>query len=1151
MGGFPPGGAGRAGHLSLLLLALCLAGGDAAKSTLRVATCDPGYKPFSFTDEKTGELNGHDVVMWRGLYARASSLVSIDPSWAAKDPSIVELFPGGEGDAPDILGVPFSQLIDGLFDGSIDVGFCGIYEMPDRAAFIDFLPSYLNGGIRAMVRKVKLEMTPAQIIDLMLGVPDEHATFALQGLAFFSVIYAHLIWYVEKDTNQMISPRYTDGLWDSFWLAIVTACTVGYGDKAPKTYAGKVFTLCWMFIGMFFVGLFAGSITSELINEGNNAEVAHNGIDLSDLNTLLTLKVGASFQTAKRALEEEVPGAQAVMYPSQKESLEALERGEVDVALEDLWQAEYISRLDRWSESIQVSGPKFWDIDSAIVVARPDGREHPAMRLLSIVSLDYSRGTSRQTFEKNRKIWFGTEVSSPSLTKDQVETQIIENLRGFNRSATMFLCSLLAVWCFLALLSNRRRIISSERRHYLRNFLGIKEGMSQTSISKKIHGWYRELCAQYQPQEISMQILEKVLDTKRQKTNIKDLCRLKMQYLQSVEPEPNVDSPMKTLFDISALKDITMLKSNMNKGHDADEVESNASAPSSPSLRKPMEHRGFVRHTGLSSPPPPSRLPPIAGSLPNTFDNGERSSSPDGHGSAASDGGGSWLGHFFHRSNSARSQQHRSSSPDGHGSAASDGGGSWLGHFFHRSNSAKGPSLYQSRRHAVKQGKSSANLMAATSGNVSIGSMGLRFGKSMKLEESADYLSSEAVSMQEFHFIVMALVMPKEMDLHTMSSHAPAVKKDIVEMQHAMMQQFNLMSRQIISEVQLVPKAIGEDVRLEAKYFEEWQDWTREQKALRRFVETAFADGVDEEEPQHAAAIPEAPREDNGERPPYPHVGKLASPGSYKSGKGSYNPAMMASFTKGEAPGSLRNLLGGASFKGKSPALDIFARATSSIDPLEGHNGEGHGSDGHSEGAAAPAQLNPLLNECGHMIDKGSLRGVVKSVQRLRRTRARNSSADSLFASGDGSFCSPRTHDGKLLVGDPDHSGSFARGLGVGLPSPSTSPLGAARRGRGSPLAVQKKPSPSQPSQAPGHQTSTPVNNSPVLSEAGEERERDSSQHSQPHYQRNGRGSANSGRLPGSERTSSGSSARVPGPGRQGPANGSGDKEVVISVQQH
>jgi polar amino acid transport system substrate-binding protein len=45
-----------------------------------------------------------------------------------------------------------------------------------------------------------------------------------------------------------------DGIWQSLWYVTVTITTIGYGDKAPVTNAGRVIAIFLMFIGLALFG---------------------------------------------------------------------------------------------------------------------------------------------------------------------------------------------------------------------------------------------------------------------------------------------------------------------------------------------------------------------------------------------------------------------------------------------------------------------------------------------------------------------------------------------------------------------------------------------------------------------------------------------------------------------------------------------------------------------------------------------------------------------------------------------------------------------------------------------------------------------------------------------------------------------------------
>lgn len=54
---------------------------------------------------------------------------------------------------------------------------------------------------------------------------------------------------------------------NSFWWAIVTASTVGYGDVAPKTLAGRLAAISLMIIGIGFIGTLTSTITNYVTSE--------------------------------------------------------------------------------------------------------------------------------------------------------------------------------------------------------------------------------------------------------------------------------------------------------------------------------------------------------------------------------------------------------------------------------------------------------------------------------------------------------------------------------------------------------------------------------------------------------------------------------------------------------------------------------------------------------------------------------------------------------------------------------------------------------------------------------------------------------------------------------------------------------------------
>ncbi|MFH1391349.1 MAG: potassium channel family protein [Candidatus Diapherotrites archaeon] len=54
-------------------------------------------------------------------------------------------------------------------------------------------------------------------------------------------------------------------LLDSLYFTVITLTTVGYGDLAPKTDIGKIFTIVYVFAGLILILGFVNSIVKQTI----------------------------------------------------------------------------------------------------------------------------------------------------------------------------------------------------------------------------------------------------------------------------------------------------------------------------------------------------------------------------------------------------------------------------------------------------------------------------------------------------------------------------------------------------------------------------------------------------------------------------------------------------------------------------------------------------------------------------------------------------------------------------------------------------------------------------------------------------------------------------------------------------------------------
>jgi voltage-gated potassium channel len=100
-------------------------------------------------------------------------------------------------------------------------------------------------------------------------------------------------------------------MWDGVWWAVVTMTTVGYGDLAPKTVAGRSIGIVLMLIGIGFVALLTGAIAERFVAgdvhvEALQAEAEIEG-ELGDVRAALLRElraIGSRLRELERAVEQ-------------------------------------------------------------------------------------------------------------------------------------------------------------------------------------------------------------------------------------------------------------------------------------------------------------------------------------------------------------------------------------------------------------------------------------------------------------------------------------------------------------------------------------------------------------------------------------------------------------------------------------------------------------------------------------------------------------------------------------------------------------------------------------------------------------------------------------------------------------------------------
>ena len=227
-----------------------------------------------------------------------------------------------------------ADMIDGVADGRFAASVAATTITPSREERVDFShPFYTTGFGIALHREAndwgRMAMRLVSL-DFLKSVGLLSLLLAVVGLCF---------WLAERRQNaEEFDPHPVRGLGDGFYFSAVTMTTVGYGDMAPRTLAGRVIALVWMFTAILIISTFTGMIASSL-----TADRLRTGVETpSDLAGIVTGTVAGS--AADEWLTDHGIGFEG--FPGTRAGLDVLVADGIEAFVYDRPLLRYLVRRD-------------------------------------------------------------------------------------------------------------------------------------------------------------------------------------------------------------------------------------------------------------------------------------------------------------------------------------------------------------------------------------------------------------------------------------------------------------------------------------------------------------------------------------------------------------------------------------------------------------------------------------------------------------------------------------------------------------------------------------------------------------------------------------------------------------------------------------
>lgn len=236
--------------------------------------------------------------------------------------------------------------LDRLAKGDLDVAIGGLTVTPQRERQIDFTHPSFRSGLAILL--AGLDEPPTLWTRLVYALGRTKSTVVL---AFFLlvVIAGHLIWYVERGRDTF-NDDYRHGVFEGIYWAVVTASTVGYGDKAPIKPMGRLLAMLVIVISLPLFAYF----TAELASAFTVIDIQSNVTRPDDLSGR---RVGVVRGTVGATYAAQF-GFELRQWDSADDAYAALESGRVDAVIYDAPSlAYYVQTAGR--DKSHLAGPEF------------------------------------------------------------------------------------------------------------------------------------------------------------------------------------------------------------------------------------------------------------------------------------------------------------------------------------------------------------------------------------------------------------------------------------------------------------------------------------------------------------------------------------------------------------------------------------------------------------------------------------------------------------------------------------------------------------------------------------------------------------------------------------------------------------------------
>lgn len=266
-----------------------------------------------------------------------------------------------------------SEMLEAVELGQADVAVGAISVTADRERRLDFSQPMFRGGLGIVTRS-----EPSGWLVTLRSLFTWKFFSAVLALGLVLLIVGVLIWLFERRRNpDQFGGSVSEGIGNGFWWSAVTMTTVGYGDKAPVSPAGRALGLVWMFASIITISGFTAAIASSVTV--NKLQTRISGVaDLPRVNVGSVANTSGAEWLAAQGIHYQA-------YDNIKQGMRAVALGEIDAMVSDAPVMRYMIR-DRADKNLLVLPNLIREESYAFAVAN----ESPLQEPINLAMLNFT-----------------------------------------------------------------------------------------------------------------------------------------------------------------------------------------------------------------------------------------------------------------------------------------------------------------------------------------------------------------------------------------------------------------------------------------------------------------------------------------------------------------------------------------------------------------------------------------------------------------------------------------------------------------------------------------------------------------------------------------------------------------------------------------